>query len=185
MIPLRMLFDEHKVIIKMTRVLKDMAVFIDTSRQISNEKLEHTVKFLKEFIGGFHIAKEEKFLFPMLRTKVVSGSQRMIDVLLYDHEQLSVYLSDIIKAMHEENQARVVNLLKISEIFHKYSAFLSKHITNENTTLFPIAAKLLSEVNYTDLNKQFVDFELKTIGQDACGRYEGIIERLTYGSFAK
>jgi hemerythrin-like domain-containing protein len=80
--------------------------------------------------------------------------------------------------MHRQDQAKAVNLRSISETFHKYGGLVSKHISSENTTLFPVAVKLLTEENYNCINRQFADFTSRTTGGNFLEKYEGIIEKI-------
>ena len=177
--PLKILFEEHKLIQKMNSKLKDMAVFISSHHDVTDQKLEAAERFIREFIHDFHFAKEEKFLFPALSAKGVGEKYRILDILKNDHDQITQYFQEIDVAMQDKHQARSVNLLKISEVFHKYGGLISKHIANENETLFPIAVKFLNEANYSSMAKNFADFTLKTLGKDYLEKYEDLIEKLS------
>jgi len=176
--PLKILFEEHKLILRMNSKLKDAAVSISIRKDMPQERLDAAMRFIKEFIHDFHFEKEEKILFPALSLKGVGEKYKILEVLYNDHEQIEKYFLEVDSLMKDSHQARSVNLVQIGETLHKYGGLISKHIANENETLFPIAVKFLSDANYTKMEKDFSDFTIKTVGKDYRDKYEDIMEKI-------
>lgn len=177
--PLKTLVEEHKLVMKMLDALRALAVTVDRAGKIAPEKFDYAVKFLREFLDTYHWGKEERVFFAMLQARGISRRDRIVDVLLADHRQGREYISAIAAGLENYKNGQVRGITEAAEQIHKLGGLISKHVAKENTSLLPVAVKMLSDADYSAMSVKFENIAKETIGIDAVTRYEGIIEKIT------
>jgi len=178
MLPLKKLVQEHMLIMKMLDALRGLAASAGSGGKISAEKLDYAAKFLMEFIGRFHFGKEEEVFFPYLESMGMGRHDRIIEVLLSDHQQARQYASTFAGAIENYKKGQARALIEAAETIYKYCGLVSKHIEKENKTIVLQAAQTLKEQDYIELSKRFEKIEHETIGANALEKYEGLVEKI-------
>ncbi|HNX82790.1 MAG TPA: hemerythrin, partial [Candidatus Omnitrophota bacterium] len=67
---------------------------------------------------------------------------------------------------------------KIAENGKKYIALLIKHIEKENTILFPLADKVLSQAKQNELEEEFEKLEVERIGLGKHEEFHKLLHQL-------
>ena len=74
---------DHQYILQLLEVMEQMV----ETRTTQIEDFETVVELIRNFADGFHHAKEEHLLFPLLAQKGFSPEQGPVAVMLYEHIQ--------------------------------------------------------------------------------------------------
>jgi len=150
--------NDHVQILRLTEIMQKMA-----ERKTENvEQLELVVNLVRKFADGFHHAKEEDLLFPMLGKKGFSPQHGPVAVMLAEHVQGRAFIkgvADGIEAFKEGNREALESVYSNLE---EYAFLLTAHIGKENNMLFRMADQVLSSEEQALLLVQFDDVEKHT-----------------------
>ena len=150
--------NDHVSILKLTEIMQKMA----EKKTENAEHLELVVNLVRKFADGFHHAKEEDLLFPMLGKKGFSPQHGPVAVMLAEHVQGRAFIkgvADGIEAFKEGNREALESVYSNLE---EYAFLLTAHIGKENNMLFRMADQVLSSEEQALLLVQFDDVEKHT-----------------------
>jgi hemerythrin-like domain-containing protein len=169
---------EHELILKMLDVAAEIAARLEAGLAVPPEQLRDTVEFFQVFADRSHHAKEENFLFPALQLKGLPSNGGPIAVMLHEHEvgraavrrmaaAATAYPSDPSSGAQWASAAR------------EFAILLFGHIQKENSVLFVMAERLLSDAEQVGLGNAFKNAETQKLGEGTYERLQTVAERLT------
>ena len=154
---------EHEAITRglqiLTRMDERVNEHVHAEHITDIQDLSALTDFLKAFVDTCHHGKEEGILFPALQAKDLAQTQAPIARMLDEHAQGRRHLADMEAALQAE-----VNLKAFHEAARAYTALLLAHIDKENTVLFPMARRLLSGPEQSEMADAFEAYEDKVMG---------------------
>jgi hemerythrin-like domain-containing protein len=156
--------NEHDAILSAIQILERMIAGIEKAPSVNTKDMQDFIGFLKEFADKCHHGKEEGLLFPALIQAGLPEKGGPIGVMLADHAQGRQFIRDM-----EESLTPEVDRVKLAQAAGGYATLLRNHIQKENTLLFPMSEKMLTEMQLEQLYEGFEEHEEKVIGQ---GRHE-------------
>ena len=172
-----MLEEEHKVILRMVKVLNAMHKRLESGGHVDTAALTEVLDFFREFADKSHHAKEESVLFPTLEKHGVRSQGCPIGTLTGEHKQgraLMTALNDSIdKYAKGVPTAKTTICATIKAAIDLYT----DHIWREDYLLFPMTEKVLLKPELDALTTSFNEVETK-FGSDFHNRYEQIVEKL-------
>lgn len=148
---------EHETILSVLEIAEDVA----KSRHTDEAKLKFGYEFtyfLSVFTDRCHHGKEEGHLFPTLVMKGVPEKDGPIGVMLQEHQTGRSYVA----SMKQAEEAK--NLDELFKTIAEYSTFIRNHIAKENNILFPLADKVLSDAEQTEMFENFEIHEEDVVG---------------------
>jgi hemerythrin-like domain-containing protein len=165
---------DHVYILCLIDVMEKMVLTIST--ELSH--IELVIHLLKNYVHGFHHAKEENLLFPILEKKGFSGEEGPVSVMIHDHEEGKNY----VKAMKEEftsfRQGDSTSITQLYENMQGYIDLMRVHIARENDVLFHLADRELTEDDQQELLNKFHDVEKTVFGKVQIQKFITEIEGL-------
>jgi hemerythrin-like domain-containing protein len=159
--PTENLENDHVNILRLLDVMEKMILVKSTN----TEHFERSVSLIKCYADGFHHAKEENLLFPMMVKKGYSVEQGPIAVMLHDHIQGRDYVKGMTEGIAGYKTGNETELSKIYENMQAYIILLRNHIAKENNVLFRMADNVLSENDQQELSDEFAKVE----NEGVCG----------------
>ena len=153
--------NDHVNILRIIDVMEKMILVKSTN----TEHFEKTVSLIKSYADGFHHAKEETLLFPMMVKKGYSIEQGPIAVMLHDHAEGRDYVKGMTEGISGYKKGNEAALAKIYENMQGYIILLRNHIAKENNVLFRMADNALSENDQQELLEEFAKVE----NEGVCG----------------
>lgn len=151
--------NDHIYILRLTDVMEKIAQK-DTP---DIAELETIVYLIKNYADGFHHAKEENLLFPLMAEKGFSTEQGPVAVMLYEHEQGRNFVKGITNGIAQYKENIDGSLAIIVSNIRGYIALLRNHIYKENNILFRMADKALSHEEQELLIKEFGKVESSNV----------------------
>jgi hemerythrin-like domain-containing protein len=143
--------NDHVQILRLIVVMEKLVHNVEPKA----EHLEMIVGIIKGFADGFHHAKEETLLFPLLVEKGYSSEQGPVAVMLHEHEQGRNYVRAMAESIARYKAGDRAALKQVNESMLGYAGLLRSHIGKENNVLFRMADKTLSEKDQQSLLMQF------------------------------
>ena len=164
---------EHEAIVLALRILAEIDRHAIAHDPIHQEDLQSLVDFLSEFADTCHHGKEEKLLFVKLTEVDAAQAQASVQRLISEHAQGRHWIARMRRALQPPFR---------SEAFHEaarsYTQLLLGHIEKENTVLFPMAERLLSPQQLTELARDFERFEVQVMGAQRHEALHSLLHRL-------
>lgn len=172
-----MLEEEHRVILRMVKVLTAMHNRLESGGDVDTATLTAVVDFFRAFADKGHHAKEEDVLFPTLERNGVRSQGCPIGTLTSEHKQgraLMNALNDAAgKLANGDSTAKVTISATIKGVIDLYT----DHIWREDYLLFPMTEKVLPKPELEGLTKSFNEVKTR-FGSDFHNKYEEIVEKL-------
>ena len=166
--------NDHVNILRLITVMEKIILVKSTN----TEHFEKSVNLIKCYADGFHHAKEENLLFPMMVKKGYSIEQGPIAVMLHDHIQGRDYVKGMTEGIAEFKTGNDTVLSQIYENMQGYIILLRSHIAKENNVLFRMADNALSENDQQELLEEFAKVENEGVCGGGLKDWITIIENL-------
>ncbi len=157
--------NEHEAILFTLKILGKMTDLASKGKAFDAKDATALIGFLKEFADKCHHGKEEGILFPALEAAGIANEGGPIGVMLSEHERGRAFIGEMDAALRKTpfDAAAFVNAA------NSYSQLLGQHIEKENTVLFVMGERVLSEETLASLYERFEEHEETVIG---AGRHE-------------
>ena len=144
----------------------------------NSSHFELVVELIKNYADGFHHAKEEKLLFPILVKKGFSNEAGPVAVMLHDHAEGRNFVKNMAAAIVRYKNDDESALPEIYRNMQGYIDLLRTHIAKENNVLFRMADHMISVEEQLVLQQQFDDVETIEFGKAKIQKFITDIEGL-------
>ena len=172
------LMNEHRAVERVLKVLERSANQVDAGEAVPASIFEDSLDFLRNFADKCHHGKEETALFPAMEKVGIPMEQGPIAVMLAEHEQGRSYIKTMGEALEGYKRGDPAARARLAESARRYAALLTQHIKKEDTVLFPMADRLLSDATQRDLVAEFDRIESEHIGPGVHEHYHHMIDEL-------
>ncbi len=169
---------EHDAIVRLLRVLDEVAERLEAGVQVVASDLEQALEFVQVFADRCHHGKEETLLFPALQVAGVPRESGPIAAMLAEHEQGRAHIRGLAEALPAYQRGDSRAGAALAEHLKSYSALLAQHIQKENQALFPMADRVLSAAQQAELAEGFERIEEQVIGPGRHEAFHQLLERL-------
>jgi len=161
---------EHQAVRMTLRVLETLCRRMEQPGQaVDVEHIDQLLEFFSVFVDQCHHGKEEQLLFPALEAAGVRREGGPIGVLLEEHERGREYVRRMTSRLSEYRAGEASGSPGFTREARGYIGLLDQHIQKEDSVLFPLAEKELSEARKSELSAGFERIEVDRIG---LGRHE-------------
>lgn len=176
--PVQILSSEHRVIEIVLDCLEQMAEKVHTEKTLDFGHAQQAVDFIRNFADRCHHGKEEDRLFPAMVRKGVPNENGPIGVMLFEHEQGRNFVAAMAAAIsaHEQGEKDAAELFAFSA--EQYVQLLRAHIQKEDQILFPLADRVMTDNDRTELLQQFDIVEKEHMGAGTHEKYLKMAESL-------
>ncbi len=152
--PVRILMEEHKIMLQFTEKLRKIIEKSLNSQINKNQALneiEHVIKHFKE--SEKHYQREENVLFPYLEKK---GITQPPAIMWMEHDKIRTIKKSIYQVFEEQSSGDFEKFLnKLTEANIMLNDMLLSHFTKENKILFPTALNVIDETEWSEITEQF------------------------------
>jgi len=154
--PIRILMEEHKILLKIAGDLNTIVKTVKEAKGFAavKDEIDHLidiVEHLKE--SERHYLREENVLFPHLEKHGVTQPPA---IMWIEHDRIRQIEKELYAAVETHEKARFKSFaIKLEETAIALGEMLSSHFYKENNILFPTALKVIEATEWTDIRKQF------------------------------
>ncbi len=166
--------NDHKYILRLIDIMERMVM--NCSTDIPHMKM--VVNLIRQYADGFHHAKEENLLFPMLVQKGFSTDSGPVSVMLHEHDEGRKFVKGMIDGIEAYATTGDSSLPDIYLNMQGYIDLLRAHIGKENNVLFKMADRILSPLEQQQLLEAFTAVETKNYTKDQIKQFIIDIEGL-------
>jgi hemerythrin-like domain-containing protein len=149
---------EHRVFFSIARLLESEALLCARGENPNLELVTSIIRYLREYPCQHHHPKEERVLFPALKRRCPEALAA-IERLERDH----AVEEDLIKALDvaaarlsaESSENTDAECAAFADAAAIYARFLEGHAREEETRIFPLAERILTEAEWAPLDSAF------------------------------
>lgn len=169
---------EHREIERMLSIMDAMRLHALKGEPIPTADLTGVLDFIGVFIDACHHHKEEQMLFPAMEQAGVEGEGEPIGPMLTDHEAARKHATRLNQALAiSKGDVFMVDDDDI-RVMLAYTKLLHEHINTEDTKIFSLAERVLSDEVKDRLGKQFVEYERDVLGKGRHERFESMLGKM-------
>jgi hemerythrin-like domain-containing protein len=174
--PTDVLREEHELVLMVVAAMEREVASIERDDRVNADRVANMIDFTKNFTDGCHHTKEEKLLFPLLEERDAAAGGP-VSVMLSEHDAGREAVRAITGALPEVETSAAARRT-VAENLGLYAQLLRLHINKENTVLFPLADRLLGELDQKRLAAEFERVEEEETGAGVHERYHAMAHAL-------
>jgi hemerythrin-like domain-containing protein len=175
---MRVLAKEHLALRAVARIVAIEAELLLRDGQVDIGLLESIATYISEFPNRIHHPKEEDFLFRHMRARAPQRCGEILDRLLAEHvkegESVEVFRAALAAYRHGLPAAGS----HLANVAATYAKYLDRHIEIENTQAFPLAAEILQEADWAEIDAAFLANDDPLATGDQGSRYAELQRRI-------
>jgi hemerythrin-like domain-containing protein len=179
---LQSLRDEHGLIAGVLDALEGYGSRLEQDPSTSISDLRRFAAVLTEFAGIWHHGKEEELLMPVLVQQGLAWDESPLREIREDHEQEDYLLRVIEHAALQEGVQSAEDRRHAVRSIRALVDFERKHIQKEETSLYPVAERLLSADALRSLEERCNQYERACFGRISYADMRTLAEALIEAS---
>ncbi len=169
---------EHRGIERMLNVVEAAAGRVERGESVPPDLFADAATFFSSFADRCHHGKEEKHLFAIMAERGVPVQDGPIGVMLAEHDRGRA----LVRTMREEGQKYAAGTLsdpgKLIDAVRGYTGLLRQHIMKEDSTLYPLANRVLTPQDQAALVESYERVEREEMGEGEHERFHAMIAQL-------
>jgi hemerythrin-like domain-containing protein len=169
---------EHRVILRMIRVLNVASNRLDRGEDVSLDVFMKAVEFTRTFADRCHHGKEQDTLFPLMGVRGIPTQAGPIAVMLMEHEDGRRYVRGLAEALARYEGGDEGARRAIIDNARGYAELLDQHIYKEDNILYALGDRVLSQIDNRELLEKFERIEREVMGEGKHEYYLRMIEDL-------
>src|SRR5512136_199821 len=162
---------EHRNIGAVVKALGGVALAIEKGLPADVALLGAAVEFFRLYADKLHHGKEENLFFPLLVKRGVPAQGCPIGGLNHEHEKGRLLVQALADQTPAYAQGSPGAKEALVQTLRDLVDFYQNHIWKEDAMVFPMADKVLTAADQTELTEKFAEVD-RTIGFDAIARLE-------------
>ena len=146
--PIDLLMEDHRTIESVLAAIR-----IAARKEVPLDFYADVVDFIVNYADGYHHAREEDRLFPVMERRGIPREGGPIGVMCAEH----VMGREHVARMREHLEAEDLAQLRLES--RAYAALLEGHIEKEDVVLFPMGREMLAPEELEQLSAEFRDLD--------------------------
>jgi hemerythrin-like domain-containing protein len=170
----QVMVDEHKLILRMIALVEKNTALLESGKFRNWQFYLDAVDFIRNYADRFHHAKEEDVLFIELVKNGMPEKQSPIEAMLMEHDQGRAHVRAMEEAAQKALEGEAGQAAIIALHAKGYTSLLRGHIEKEDSILYPLAERVLSEDVRSRMLTSYKHAESKTPEMEE--RYTRMVE---------
>ncbi len=175
---LQIISNEHRSMWQLTVVLDELRKQLGNPQQKPDEDLFTLIlDYIERYIERVHEPKEEAFLYKVVMERTSEGNA-MIAEFQREHAstpEVVARLRTQLKSLVRDHPAGVAEFQSALE---EYVATMRRHIMKEESDLFPLARRILTEQDWEGINTAFADSDDPMFGERVRAEFRALMSRI-------
>jgi branched-chain amino acid transport system ATP-binding protein len=171
---LRIISEEHRNLWRIAATMDLVADEAEAGSRVDPAFFNAIFDYIEEFMDGCHHAKEDEYLFPLLRRRSAEAAL-ILDRLQAEHrngpENLKALRAKLAATAGAGNADFVVAL-------RTYTHGLRGHIRSEEKDAMPLAREVLNAEDWSDIDRAFLDNDDPLFGEKAKAEFRELFHRI-------
>ena len=173
---LRIISEEHRNLWRIATTMDMVADEAEAGSKVDPAFFNAIFDYIEEFMDGCHHAKEDEYLFPVLRQRSAEAAA-ILDRLQAEHRNGPENL----KALRDKLAAAASGAVGNAEFvaaLRVYTQSLRGHIRSEEKDAMPLARQVLSAEDWSGIDRAFLDNDDPLFGEKAKAEFRELFHRI-------
>ncbi len=176
---IELMVQEHLVIKRVLKVVRNIAYKILQGEEICYDDFEKIIDFIRNFADSHHHAKEEKFLFNKMMDELGEVAVKLVrHGMLVEHDLGRLYIQQLEEALAKVKAGDDFEKINVIANAVGYTNLLERHIDKEDGVVYTFAKKQLKAEVLDVINGECEAFEDKCKADGIQDKYIRIVEHL-------
>ena len=175
---LQVISNEHRSMWQLTVVLEELCKQLGKpEEQLDAELFGLIFDYIEHYVERVHEPKEEAFLYRAVLNRSSEGNQ-MIAEFQREHAatpEAVARLRTHLKAVASDNRE---GFAAFQIAVEEYISMMRRHIMKEESDLFPLARKILTDVDWNEINTAFADTHDPLFGESTRAEFRALMSRI-------
>jgi len=170
---LRIITEEHQNLWRIATTMDRVADEVDAGGKVDPAFFHSVFDYIEQFVDKAHHPKEDDFLFRLMRQRSEEAAT-ILDRLQAEHRNGPENLNALRQALADSasNQTNFTTALR------SYTQGLKNHIRTEEKDAIPLARKVLTADDWTEIDRAFLDNEDPVFGDKANAGFRELFHRI-------
>ena len=178
MTPIETLKHEHQVILLVLTAAEKEVQFIRAFNKVNGERVTKMLDFIRNFADRCHHAKEEDILFVRMQAKGMPRNAGPLAVMFQEHALGRQKVAATAEALPKAQSGDTTAIAAVADNLEFYANLLRAHIHKEDNILYPMAERIISPDEMTEIAAAFDKVEAEEMGEGTHQRFHQLAHEL-------
>lgn len=154
--PVKILMEEHNILLKLALELKELSYFLVKSNNIPEKEMEKLKSIIHQFKDSeSHYVREENVLFPYLEKHGITQPPM---IMWSEHQEIRKIKNQLYNLVENVSHLQKMEFFKeLKDLSVKIEALLQSHFLKENNVLFPASLKVITQEEWIEIKNGFAE----------------------------
>ena len=173
---LTLISQDHSNLWRLATTVDQVASEIETGAPVEQPFFNAVFDYIEQFVDRSHHPKEDDYLFRLLRLRSTEAAA-ILDPLQEEHREGPQKLSTL-RAYVQQAARGELPATEFAAHLKTYTAGLKSHIHQEEKFAMPLARKVLTPQDWTEIDSAFLDNEDPLFGEKAQAEFRELFHRI-------
>lgn len=173
---LRVISEEHRNLWRIATTIDLVADEMEAGSKVDPAFFASIFDYIEQFMDACHHSKEDDYLFPVLRRRSEAAGA-ILDRLQAEHRNGP----EVLKSLRSQLAATASGQLGNAEFaaaLRTYTGSLKSHIRTEEKDAMPLARETLTETDWAEIDRAFLDNDDPLFGEQAKAEFRDLFHRI-------
>ena len=166
--------EEHRKLWRVATTVNIVADELDAGSALAPDFFNAVFDYIESFVDQAHHPKEEGYLFRLVRERS-DQADTLLKLLEADHQHGPANLNALRASMERAEQGAIA---EFTQALRDYTQGLKNHIRIEERDLLPIAKEVLTEDDWQEINRAFLNNRDPLFGEQARQEFRELYHRI-------
>ena len=174
---LRIISEEHRNLWRIATTMDMVADEAEAGSKIDPVFFNAIFDYIEEFMDGCHHAKEDAYLFPVLRQRSAEAAA-ILDRLQAEHRNGPENLKGLRAKLASTVSGGAIGNAEFVAALRIYTQGLRGHIRSEEKNAMPLAREVLNAEDWSGIDRAFLDNDDPLFGEKAKAEFRELFHRI-------
>ena len=175
---LQIISNEHRSMWQLTVVLEELCKQLGKPEERPDQELFSMIlDYIEQYVERVHEPKEEAFLYRAVLERTSEGKEMIAE---FTREHAST--PDAVARLRAQLDAVVLGYPEgvpaFQQSVEEYISMMRRHIMKEESDLFPLARRILTDADWDEINTAFGDSKDPLFGDSALAEFRALMSRI-------
>lgn len=175
---LEIISNEHRSMWQLTAMLEELCKQLGKPADKPDAELFGLIlDYIEQYVERVHEPKEDAFLFKAVLERTSEGNE-MIAEFQREHASTSTEVARLRAQLSAVVRHYPEGVPAFQQAVEGYISMMRRHIMREESVLFPLARKTLTDADWEKINTAFADSEDPSFGERARAEFRSLMSRI-------
>lgn len=175
---LKIISNEHRSMWQVSVMLEELCKqCADPTQKPDAALFEEILDYIEQYIERVHQPKEETYLYRAVSERTREGAE-MIEQFRREHAQSPEIVASLRRQLHRLVKHFPEGRKQFHADLESYISLLRSHIKREEAELFPLARRILTDVDWDEIDSAFADSRDPQFGEESKAEFRAMLSRI-------